>query len=77
MRVEVLTPLQHEGEVRPVGTFIELPDDVVLLLRGAVGQEHVPAPDVQALPAPDPQPVVEALRPRSRRAIEPPADPTE
>ena len=43
MRVPVLTPWTHNGVDQPVGSFVELEENLVRQLRGTVGQEDVPA----------------------------------
>jgi len=45
MRVEVLTPWQHDGVEHPVGSFVEVDEDLVRALKGTLGQEHVTAPE--------------------------------
>ncbi|HJQ60817.1 MAG TPA: hypothetical protein VJ890_28190 [Vineibacter sp.] len=51
LRVQVLAPWTHNGVEQPVGSFVELDEADVRLLRGAVSQEHIPEPP-PAMPAP-------------------------
>lgn len=54
MRVEVLTPWQHEGVAHPVGSLVEADEALVRQLRGTLGQENVPAPPAPESPVPEP-----------------------